>query len=140
MPLDMNIIFCGESPLVTDLGDEITALRCDSLLTVKCREPEGASLWPTEQAQKLLDRSPKTLHTYGPAIQFVAEHLGPMKVAELGQLATALFVLRQMPDAERNEQAREIKRLKPRVTHGEALSALQAVEGLRVELNGAMSA
>jgi hypothetical protein len=136
VPLDLNTIFYKESPYLPDLGDEITALRCESLLTVKSREPYGASLWPTEQAQRLLDHSPTTLQTYGPAVQFVAERLGPKKVAEVGQLATALYVLRQMPDAGRNEQAREFKRLKPHVTHDEALAALQTVEEMRAELNG----
>ena len=134
VPLDFNMIFYKHGPFSFDLNDEVTALRGDLLLDVQCREPYGPSLWPNENAQRMLGRFPKTLGTHGPAVRFVAERLGPKKVVDLERLATALYVLLQMPEAKRDEQAREIHRLKPHVTHQEALVALQSIERMRAEL------
>jgi hypothetical protein len=134
VPLDLNMIFYRDGPYPPDLSDELTALRADLRLSVQSREPYGPSLLPTEQAQRLLDRFPKTLQTHASSIRFVAERMGPKKVAELERLATALYVMRQKPDASRDEQAREINRLKPRVSYDEAVVALRTVEGMEAEL------
>jgi uncharacterized protein YwgA len=134
VPLDFNMIFYKHGPYAFDLSDELTALRGDLLLSVQSREPYGPSLSLTEQGQRLLDRFPTTLKTHEGAIRFVAERLGPKKVIELERLATALYVLREMPDATSVERSRNINRLKPHVSYEEALAALQAVEGMRAEL------
>ncbi len=134
VPLDLNVIFYKHGPYSFDLADEITALRGDLLLSVQSREPYGPSLWPTENAQKLLDRFPTTLAAYDSALRFVAERLGGKNVASLERLATALYVLRQMPSPARETLAREIHRLKPHVPYEDALAALQAVQGMQAEL------
>ncbi len=136
VPLELNVIFYKHGPYSFDLGDEVTALRCDLLLSVQSREPYGASLWPTEHAAKLLERVPITLATHDHAIRFVAERLGSKNVAELERLATALYVRKQMPEATHAAQLQEIRKLKPHVTDKDAMAALQAVEAMQVELKG----
>ena len=134
VPLDFNMIFYKHGPYSFDLSDEITALRGDFLLSVQSREPYGRRLLPTEHAQRLLERFPKTVQAHDPAVRFVADRLGPKNVAELERLATALYVYRERPDASRESQAREINRLKPHVSHEEAIAALKTVEHMRAAL------
>jgi hypothetical protein len=135
VPLDLNFIFYKHGPYSFDLGDEITALRADELLSVQAREPYGPTLLPTEQAGEILQQFPRTLKKYGPATEFVARRLGPKKVAELEQLATALYVLLQERERSREEQAREMTRLKPHVTYEEAVASARAVETMQTELD-----
>lgn len=94
------------------------------------REPHP-SLWPTENAGRVLDRFPNTLRTHGPKVRFVAERLGDKNVAELERLATALYVVLQKPDATPEERAGEIHRLKPHVSLSEGRAALQSMERMR---------
>ena len=134
VPLDFNFIFYSYGPYSFDLNDAITALRCDRLVTVKPRDPYGASLLPSESAQRFLDCYPKTRQTHGADIRFVAAKFGKKKVAELERLATALYVQLESPDGTAKELAVEIHRLKPHVTVEQARSALAWVDGLREEL------
>ena len=131
VPLDFNVIFYKHGPYSFDANDEITALRGDLLLSVQSREPYGPSLLPTEQSHTLIERFPKTLTRYGPAIEFVAQRLGNKKVLELERLATALYVIRERPDTTTAEQALEIHRLKPHVSIDEARAALRTVESMQ---------
>jgi len=139
VPLDLNMVFYKHGPYAFDLSDELTALRADLLLSVQSREPYGPSLTPTEQAQRVLDRYPRTLQAHASSISFVAERLGPKNVVELERLATALYVIRQNPEASRDEQAHEINRLKPHVSYNEAVAALQTVEGMQDEMKALKS-
>jgi uncharacterized protein YwgA len=138
-PLDLNFVFYKHGPFSFDLSDEVTALRGDLLLSVLSREPYGPSLWPTEQGEKVLGRFPNTLKTHDRAIRFVAEHLGSKNVAELERLATALYVLLDMPNTTKEKQARVVHQLKPHVAYEEAIAALEAVEGMRSELQALKS-
>ena len=51
VPLELNVIFYKHGPYSFDLGDEVTALRCDLLLSLQSREPvHRGEPWPTEHA------------------------------------------------------------------------------------------
>src|SRR5688572_16587475 len=73
VPLDFNFIFYSYGPYSFDLNDEITALCCDRLLGVIPRDPYGATLLPSDSAQRFLDRFPKTRRQHEAAIRFVAK-------------------------------------------------------------------
>jgi uncharacterized protein YwgA len=139
VPLDLNVIFYKHGPYSFDLSDEITALRADGLLSVQSREPYGPSLLPTESANKLLVHFSRGMDAYGPKVRFVAERLGPKKVAELERLATALYVRLQAPSASSTDMAAEIHRLKPHVSPDEGLEALRTVEQMQAELQAISS-
>jgi uncharacterized protein YwgA len=135
VPLDLNVIFYKHGPYSFDLSDEITALRADGLLSVQSREPYGPGLLPTESANKLLVHFSSRVDAYGPQVRFVAERLGPKKVAELERLATALYVRLQSPSALTVMLADEIHRLKPHVSPDEGLEALRTVRQMQDELH-----
>ena len=139
VPLDFNFIFYSYGPYSFDLNDAMTALRCDQLITVKPRDPYGASLLPADKASAFLDRYPKTRKRYAAAVRFVARKLGAKKVVELERLATALFVQLQSPGASVEKQAAEIHRLKSHVSKEQAREALAGVEAMRAELETAAS-
>jgi uncharacterized protein YwgA len=135
IPVDFDFLFYKYGPFSFELSNELTALQGDGLLKVVIRDPQyGPSLLPTPASKPFLERFPKTRQRYSPAIQFIAERLGPNNVAELERLATALYVIRQNPDASRDEHAYEINRLKPHVSQDEAVAALQRVEKMQAEL------
>jgi uncharacterized protein YwgA len=134
VPLDFNFIFYNYGPFSFDLNDAITALRCDRLLTVKPRDPYGASLLPSEEASDYLDRFPKTRKKHEAAIRFVAKKLGDKKVADLERLATALFVQLESADKTAEKQAAEVHRRKPHVSMEQARAALAWVNEMRDEV------
>jgi hypothetical protein len=85
VPLGFDFILYKHGPYAFDLGDEITALRADNLLTLQTRRPAyGPSIVPAEASRALLDRYPKARSLYGRPAAFVAEQLGG-KNAEDGE-------------------------------------------------------
>ncbi len=135
VPLDFDFIFYKYGPFSFELGDELTALQGDGLLRVVIRDPQyEPRLLPGPASKRFLKQFPRTRKKYGPALCFVAERLGATNVTELERLATALYVLRQMPGAARDTQMREIQKLKPHVPDEGALTALDAVEAMRAEV------
>jgi len=134
VPLDFNFIFYSYGPYSFDLNDELTALRCDLLLTVKPRDPYGATLLPSESASRFLERYPHTRQEHAAAVHFVAERLGSKNVADLEKLATALFVQLRDPPISPEKQTAEIHRLKPHVSLEQARAALAKVNRIREEI------
>jgi uncharacterized protein YwgA len=136
VPLDFNFIFYKHGPYSFDLADEVTALRADQLLTLQLRDPYGPSLLPSAGAESVMSRFPVTRQRYQEAIEFVASHFGRKNVADLEQLATALYVTldekERMPSIE--ERARRVHALKKHVSMEEARAALLAVDGMIGEL------
>jgi hypothetical protein len=140
VPLEFDFIFYKYGPFSFELSDELTALQGDGLLRVVVRDPQyGPSLVPGPGSKAFLDRFPRTRGRYSAALRFIAERLGPNNVAELERLATALYVIRQKPDASQDEQAREINRLKPHLSYDDAGAALQRVEGMQAEVKALKS-
>jgi uncharacterized protein YwgA len=130
VPLDFEFILYKHGPFSFDLSDEITAMRADSLLQYQPRDPYGPSLFPTEESQEFLEQYPKTLKNYANKIQFVAERVGTLGVADLERLATALYVTF-------NENGQDISRedriteLKPHIRIDEARDAVRNVDAIR---------
>jgi hypothetical protein len=92
VPLDFDFIFYKHGPYSFDLADEVTVMRADQLLTLQHRDPYGPSLLPSTGAEAVMSRFPVTRQRYDQAIEFVASRLGRKNVADLEQLATALYV------------------------------------------------
>lgn len=96
--------------------------------------PYGPKLLPTETAtHQLLDRWPKTLQRYADEIDFVATTLGSAGVGTLERWATALWVMRETPGADKTSWARRIHDVKPHVSIEDATQALDRVLAIETE-------
>lgn len=129
VPLDFDFIFYKYGPFSFELSDELTALQGDSLLKVVIRDPQyGPSLLPGPASEPFLEQFPRTRERYSLAIRFVAERLAKKNVTELEKLATALYVMKQHPGSQDQDQLAEaIHSLKPHVSLDDARTALQVV-------------
>jgi uncharacterized protein YwgA len=140
VPLDFNFILYKHGPYSFDLNDELTALRADQLLTVQPAGGYGAHLYPGPEASAFLARFPQTVRRYARAVETVAGEFGKRTVAELERLATALYVLRNFPTANDDEQAARINQFKPHVAVPEARAAITAVREFIDRTGGAVPA
>lgn len=132
VPMSFEFILYKHGPYSFELSDEVTAMRADSLLEYKTRLPYGPSLFPTKEGQKFLNQYPRTLNKYDEKVQFVAEKIGTMGVADLERLATALYVTL---DGNNEGKLREIRitELKPHIKIDEAEKAVKNVDAMRRE-------
>jgi uncharacterized protein YwgA len=132
IPMGLEFILYKHGPFSFDLSDEITAMRADALIQYQTREPYGPSLFPTEESQEFLLQYPKTLKNYAKEIQFVAEKIGTLGVAELERLATALYVTFN-ENGQRTSLEDRITELKPHIKIDEAREAVKNVDVIRRE-------
>ncbi len=134
VPLEYDFILYKHGPFSFDLRDELTALQSDQLLELRPQPiPYGPSLLPTAASVEFRERYPRTLGTHQRSVDFVARKLGDKGVSELERLATALYVTRQMTDADAEARARRINELKPHVSLDEARQAVASVDRLKEE-------
>lgn len=124
VPMSFEFILYKHGPYSFDLSDEVTAMRADSLLEYKTRLPYGPSLFPTKEGQEFLIQYPKTLSKYAEKIQFIAEKIGTMGVADLERLATALYVTLNENEEGKSREIR-ITELKPHIRIDEAAEAVK---------------
>ena len=127
VPLGLNYIFYKHGPFSFDLNDQLTALRGNGLVDQRSHPPYGPHLHASDTAQPYLNNFPKTIGSFGSAMDFVVHKLASKNVAELERLSTALYVRLEKPEAEDGELAEEMHRLKPHVSVQEALVALGEV-------------
>lgn len=134
VPLGYEFILYKYGPFSFDLSDDLAALRADQLLELHPQPiPYGPSLLPTAASGEFRKRYPRTLGTHQQSVDFVARKLGDKGVGQLERLGTALFVTRELPDADAEARARRLHELKPHVSLDEAREAVASVDRLRQE-------
>jgi uncharacterized protein YwgA len=132
IPMNFEFILYKHGPYSFDLSDEVTAMRADSMLEYQTRLPYGPSLFPTKEGKEFLLRYPKTLSKYGDKINFIAEKIGIMGVADLERLATALYVTFN-ENLEGKSREDKIIELKPHIKIHEAREAVRDIDAIRRE-------
>jgi uncharacterized protein YwgA len=134
VPTGFLFIFYKHGPFSFDLRDELTAMRADGLLELRPRSlPYGPSLIATQRGRSLETLYTHTLEQYDKKLDFVAEKLGDKGVADLEQLATALYVTMEQPDGNKNTKAKRIHGLKPHVSVKESKSAIETLDTIMRE-------
>ncbi len=134
VPMGYRFVLYKHGPFSFDLRDEITEFRVYELFRLEPRSvPYGPSLRHTSNAEELKERFPKTMKEYGERIDFVANRLGRMGVAELERLATALFVTKNNPHGSKDQRADMIHTLKPHVSMQLALRAVSAIDEMKTQ-------
>ena len=132
VPMNFEFILYKHGPYSFDLSDEVTAMRAVSLLEYLTRLPYGPSLFPTKEGKEFLLRYPKTLSNYADKINFVADKIGILGVADLERLATALYVTFN-ENSERKSRDDKIIELKPHIKIDEAREAVKNIDAIRRE-------
>jgi len=129
VPLEFEFILYKHGPYSFDLTDELTGLRADSILTLRMRRAGyGPSYAGGELRKLVMQRFPKTLARYRSQVEFVSSRLGDKGVADLERLATALYVRKEMGDADDTDtQVSRIVELKSHVSRSEAVQAVSTV-------------
>lgn len=131
VPTQFEFILYKHGPFSFDLRDELTALRADGLIGIDAQS-YGAKLVPTQRSDYVKRYYGKTAARYASAVEFVAERLGRMKVAELERLGTAFYVYQRSEDrgASASDRARRVVELKPHISAVQARQAVEEVDRL----------
>lgn len=135
VPTEFEYILYKFGPFSTELRDELGTMRSDGFLAVVPQPaPYGPKLRTTDMAERqLVGRWGKTLARYEPHLDFVAQRLGGLGVGSLERLATALWVVRELPEADDAERAARINEVKPHVSIEAATEALHRVADMEHE-------
>lgn len=133
VPMGFEFILYKHGPYSFDLTDAVTAMRADFLLEYKTHPPYGPSHHTTESGKNFLNRYQDVVERYKERMQFVAEKLGKMGVAELERQATALFVIFN-ENCDADSRASKIIELKPHIKIDQARDALENVDSMIKEV------
>lgn len=127
-----DFVLYKHGPFSFDLRDTLTQMRSEGVLELEYRPyPYGPSLnVPDSQLQNIEKRFPLTLRRFGRRLEFVAQQLAPYKVSQLEQLATALYVTRELPGASLGIRWTRLRALKPHVSSEDASWAVHQIDEL----------
>ncbi len=130
VPLDFNFILYKHGPFSFELRDELGSMRTDRLLEREVQPPPyGPRFIVSERGRELEARFGRTMERYGAALDWVADRLGDRGVMELEQLATALWVTRELgKDATVETRAGRLHQVKPHVPLAVAAEAVSEID------------
>lgn len=134
MQTGFSFVLYKHGPYSFELGDELTSLRADGLLTLEPQElPYRPRMSAAASAADLQASYPKTLRRNDPSIRFIASKVGDRGVAELERISTALYVKRKNPEMSIEARAQQLCHLKPHVPFPTACSASKEMEAIEQE-------
>lgn len=136
VPTEYHFILYKHGPYSFDLHHELVDFRAARLFRLQAMPPYGPSLVPTEVAEEIRARFPRTLKRYQRQIDFVASRLAEKTVAELERIATALYVTRKEGLRLPEDRARSIHHLKPHVSFVQALAAVTEIDKMETAAQG----
>lgn len=133
VPLDFEYILYKYGPYSFDLDSALTELQANDFLQLGPQPfPYGPSFKPGSAAQQLHETFPNTIKKFHNKIDFIADKFGTKGVAELEQLATALYVTLEKNGSVEN-RAKQLCTLKPHVDLTDAKRAVDIVDGIMRE-------
>ena len=131
VPLSYEFFMYKHGPFSFEVRDELTALRADQILALKPQPfPYGPKFSPTDAFNDFAKRFPKTLSKFDKQLDFVADNLSGMGVAELERVATALFVWKETGPIKDERWASRLRKLKPHISPYQAEKAVEKVKQL----------
>lgn len=130
VPFDFDFILYKHGPFSFEFRDELGSMRADRLLEREVQPPPyGPRIVVTDRGRELEERFGRTIERHGPALDWVADRLGDRGVMELEQLATALWVTKDMPDGTPvADRAAALTRVKPHVSREDASAAVREID------------
>lgn len=134
VPFDYDFILYKHGPFSFDLKDELSFLRAYDLIRFIIRQyPYGPSLSITERGQNFLEKYPKIQEKYKVGLNFIGKTLSNKNVAELEQIATALYITKKESIKEAAVITKRINEIKPHITLEKAAIAVKNIEDLSEE-------
>jgi uncharacterized protein YwgA len=134
VPLDNEFVLYKHGPFSFDLRDELAQLRAAGQIQVEPQPaPFGPKLGISRVGQNLLQRLQHRWEPYKEQIEQVAQWLSGYGVKKLEQLATALYVVCELPDADAASWQSRLQEYKPHVSDEEARAAIGEVCAHRMD-------
>lgn len=127
VPTDFDFILYKHGPFSFDLRDSLGEMRGNLLIEVTSRAPYGPSYCATASGKALIARYPNTAAQYHKQIEYIAQSLSGLGVAELERLATALYVT-ENENTSTIDRAKIINEIKPHIPIDVAEAAIHEVE------------
>lgn len=114
-------------PYSFDLHADLNAMCADDFVRLVPRRL-GASWIPGERYPMLRRHFRKTVESFTPQIEFVADRVARFDVKKLEAHATALLVARRDPDTSADARAAALRKIKPHVDPKNAREAVETVD------------
>ena len=134
MPLGNAFVLYKQGPFSFDLRDELAQLRTAGQIQVEPQPaPFGHKLGLSGVGEKLLKRLQYRWEPYKESIDQVAQWLSGYRVKKLEQLATAWYVVSELPQGDLSAWLHHLQEVKPHVSEDDAQAAIAEV----LEVKGA---
>ncbi len=128
VPLDSEFILYKHGPFSFDLRDELAQLRTAGQIQVEPQPaPFGPKLGISLAGKNLLQRLQHRWEPYKEQIDQVAQWLSGAGVKKLEQLATALYVVSELPHENAAVWQRRLQEYKPHVSDEDAQAVIEKV-------------
>ena len=127
VPMGYDFILYKHGPFSFELRSELAIMRVRLQLGLEPHRRYGPSFTLGVWGRKALELPTK----YEDAIEFVAREIAVKKTRPLERISTAFFLQGKYPSLNASQTAAEIHRLKPHVSIGQALQAIEDVAELR---------
>ena len=127
VPVGYDFVLYLHGPFSFELRSELTLMRVRLYLDVEPRAHYGASFTLGRRGEKVNPIPSEYQH----AIDFVAKEVSRNDVRSLERLSTAYFLQIGDESSDASAIAAEINRLKPHISIGQALRAIEEVDELR---------
>jgi len=128
--VDYSFMLYKYGPFSFELRDDIGIMVAEKILEVVPLSPYGPKIIPGKLSNRIKSLFPKTLSRWQEKIEFIAEELKDKDVKELEPLATALYVIKTMPQLSLHEKMEKLQGLKPHVSFSKLKEAV--VEAQRI--------
>jgi hypothetical protein len=132
LPLGFDFELSGRGPFSQDLESEIERLEADGLLHLVHQPPFEASIEVSPAGAEIAQAS-GAASEHGRSLEFVAEKVDALGVADLVYLSTALYITGRHPGLGAKERAEELSSLKQSLGLDEALRIVEEIDALRRE-------
>jgi hypothetical protein len=127
-----KFIIYKHGPYSFDLNNELAAMRAANVLEFQFpKEGYGPSIAATKFGEKIMEVNYENIHSFIPAIDFLADWFSASDVRHLEKVATAYFVTAKHPRDSAVERARKLHSIKPHVDIIAAEEALRIVDEKR---------
>ncbi|WP_291323016.1 hypothetical protein [Desulfonatronospira sp.] len=135
VPLSNEFVLYKHGPFSFDLRDELAQLQAAGQIRVEPQPaPFGPKLGISPVGKNLLQRLEYRWKPYQDQIEQVAQWLSGYGVKKLEQLATALYVISELPHEDASVCQSRLQEYKPHVSDVDAQAAIAEVCAHRMEL------
>jgi len=122
--VDYSFMLYKYGPFSFELRDDIGIMVTEGILDVVPMFPYGPKIIPGKLSNKIKSLFPKTLSRWQGKIEFIAKKLKDKDIKELEPLATALYVIKTMPQLSLYEKIESLQWLKPHISFPKAKEAI----------------